>query len=1254
MDGYLHLTIADFKDPTHWRWILNDAKGKFLADHEVAVNPDGPDSLEFRGFTDLPAYLDFYSTPGKPAEHLLSDIGQWAGDKIFGGLAKALRKHKQSPVTVVRVTVPPQAQELLSYPFDLAHLDGKPLAQHGVRFIFQRADAAEPKAIEPVSGSLRILALFSLPDPANPLNLRRERHEIARLVEQIVQTHGVAVELRILQYGATRKTLREALEEAPGWDIIHLSGHGLAGEFLLENERGENDLISADELAELLSLTRQRLKLLTLSACYSGALTHEEARSLIGLEARPTATKKQAKPTELPSLAQRLSEELDCAALAMRYSVGDEFAANLVHALFRMMLEKGHALPGALQLAVGRALEAERGDGAPPLSLVTPMLFGQRAADLLLKPPRLTPQVELRRSTLAACFPPEPERFVGRLMPMLRANRAFAPESPHRGVLFYGMAGAGKTACALELAFRHGDRRFTGYVWHKAPNEGDDITSALGNFLLDMENQLGIQDAALIAHAGEPQVFKGRTLPRLKAMLSNYAILIVLDNIESLLTSDSEWREPLWGSLIATLLGHNGLSRLVLTSRRLPASLESHAALLRESIHALSFSESVVLARELPNLRNLFHTSEGIALLTRILRAIQGHPKLLELADGIAADPARLQRLVDQTESDTEDRRDLLGKFFATGETEQQAENFIETLRNWTTGIAATLPPTARLLFQFLSRLEDADRQIGIITANWKDFLNRIKDFSGDAAAALKEPDLGLAKSFHLLTSTGLIEGRGIPAGRSEGREQGSAEAGEEAGTAVFRIHPAVAEAGRDEADPATLEAADMELGDFHIAQARYGAEKEMEGAGQVIVESGRRAAPYLLRTRRWKEAFTLLEEMIRRDTTPATLEMAIPLLRQIAEAIKGTTDESKSGGVLAMALILAGRYPEAGQLLRAGVERCEAQGDFRLASGIAGHLLNLLRETGCLQEALALVERIVEFTRRAGLGPWTQLADECRRLQILSAMGRYEEVLAEVEKLRGKLKTLPEKSEAKEAVDVWNVREGLLHAGLTAAMGLEKWQTALDLNKEFVQFKQQRGADENVIAQTRFNAYGPLLRLGRYGEARKLLEYCRAVYEKAHDIAQLGAVFTALADLEDKEGHRDAAVRFEKTALHYKYKAGQPDDCAISHNNLANYLERTGAAPEEVLAHRLAGALLSFQSGSGGLALTLRNLALSDLPDAPPTFDRVVAIVERIEGVRFREMFLRLPRRAPDGDAAIAEIWKMVKAEQQKLSKSI
>jgi hypothetical protein len=1270
MSDALRLSLTDYQNEAHWRWVLSDAKGKFLADHEVALDT-GAD--EYDGFADLPHYLWHNTPPDYVGERrlrhereLMDRVGAWASAHVFGGLVEALRSRLTPPATVVCVGIPPKAQALLFRPFELAHLDGRPLAECGVRLVYQ-ALAPAPSGAGP-EGSLRVLAVFSLPSDARPLNLRRERYTLKCRLETIAQTRGVAIELRIVQYGATRETLRAALEEDPGWDIVHFSGHGLAGELALEKEDGALDEITGEELLPLLRPTQARLKLLTLSACLSGAASVQEVRAELGLEdparvplaaasaalstgaSAAPGTSASAAPSELqvtglPSLAQTLAAELDCAALAMRYPVGDEFAANLLCALFDRLVDKKRSLPDALQLALTEALDPAHTAARPPLSAITPILFGPRAASLRLAPPPAPLDFEPPAAGLALAFPPEPERFVGRLLPMLRASQALAPASPRRGVLFYGMAGAGKTACALELTYRHEHERFTGYVWHKAPDQGADIQTALADFLLDVEVQLDLHDLALTAYVDEPAVFERRTLPRLKALLTQHAILIVLDNVESLLTASDAWRVDLWDKVVDTLLSHTGPSRLVLTSRRRPATLAEHPRLLREPIHALSLGESVLLARQLPHLRPLFDTAAGCDLLTRTLGLVQGHPKLLELADSLATEPDRLEKQLASPLPRAAGEGLGVGAFFTTGETSQEAEAFVATLGRWAADLAATLPPAARLLLEFLCRLEEPDRITPIVEPVWPNFLKRLATLPGSGAEALPAgPDL--ASALAALVAAGLVESVPLPGPAADLSDLPSAVGGP---PSSLRIHPAIAETILATAGPARLAAADDELGNYWGAVWQHGMDTELQGGGPLVVEGGKRAAPYLLRRARWGEAGRLLEDVTRRDTTPATLALALPRLRQVVAASQGTEDELASAGVLANVLLMAGRTAEAEQIERDRIAKCITQGNYRLASVAAGQLLNLLRATGRFEEGLALAEEKAGYTRRAGLGPWTQLADEGYRLQILNALGRSAEVLAVVQELRGQMAALSEHSEAQETYDPWNVREGLLDAGRQAALYLKQWQTALDLNAERVEFKAQRGADAVEMARARFNDYGPLLRLGRYGQARALLEACRAAFEPAHAISELGAVFTALAELEYMESDPPAAARFEQTALRYKYQAGSPGDCAISHNNLASYLERAGAAPEAALAHQLAAGAIFLQTGSGYLSQMISNLALSPLPAAPPRFAAIIEAVEQIEGVRFGALYAALPARLPDGEAAIAALWQMVQEEKAK-----
>ncbi len=396
------------------------------------------------------------------------------------------------------------------------------------------------------------------------------------------------------------------------------------------------------------------------------------------------------------------------------------------------------------------------------------------------------------------------------------------------------------------------------------------------------------------------------------------------------------------------------------------------------------------------------------------------------------------------------------------------------------------------------------------------------------------------------------------------------------------------------------------------------------------------------MRAERWEEAATLLERVIDRDTSPATVAFALPRLREIVRATEGTQIGLPAAGLLGKALRHAGQQRESESLLRELIERCDAEGEFRQASNMSGDLLNLLQVTGRFGEALEVARRMADFIRRAGLGPWTQLLNEVMALQILAAMGRNEEVLERVEVLRERIAELPKERTGEEAVEPWNVHETTLDTGQAAALNLGRWETALSLNAERLRLKVERGADPVELARARFNDYGPLIRLRRLGAARDILEACRRAFEQAGEVVGVGKTLTALAELEAEQQNLQDAVRFGEIALRYAYQAGDPENCAISHNNIAGYLQRSGAAAERVLSHRLAAALICFQTGLGGLSTTLQNLANDGLPDAPPAFAEVADAVQELPGVKFRQLFDRLPRRAAGGDAALAEVWKL------------
>jgi hypothetical protein len=67
MPAPLELRITDYQDATRWRWELADGQGRYLADHEVALDAA---SRAYRGFLSLQDYLEFYEPVRPPAEQL--------------------------------------------------------------------------------------------------------------------------------------------------------------------------------------------------------------------------------------------------------------------------------------------------------------------------------------------------------------------------------------------------------------------------------------------------------------------------------------------------------------------------------------------------------------------------------------------------------------------------------------------------------------------------------------------------------------------------------------------------------------------------------------------------------------------------------------------------------------------------------------------------------------------------------------------------------------------------------------------------------------------------------------------------------------------------------------------------------------------------------------------------------------------------------------------------------------------------------
>jgi hypothetical protein len=452
---------------------------------------------------------------------------------------------------------------------------------------------------------------------------------------------------------------------------------------------------------------------------------------------------------------------------------------------------------------------------------------------------------------------------------------------------------------------------------------GREIATSLRDFAVALETQLpGLE----MVHAVEDRTQLARFLPRLTQLLEEQALLLVLDNLESLLTNQSAWRDPRWDQLVPALTRHRGESRVVLTSRVRPQGLDER--MLAEPVHALSLDEALLLARELPNLGRLIRQDtadlirrrdgaslSGWTLVRHTLAVVQGHPKLLELADALAKNPEVLAgQLAVADQATTAPERDRLKAFFEQGQTDLAEGHFVRVLGDWTRQAAQILPPTAVVLFGMLCCLEDPDRTQPVVEPVWPMVWQQ-----------LGQPDAPPALSAALmpLVEAGLVAAEGDPVG--------------------YRIHSGVAEAGREHAGGRVQQVVDTVVTDFWQRMFRQAIQAEGGEAGALLLRAAHGAVPYLLRLEAWATASQLLDQIVlTRDRSPGMVQAVLPLLRRIAEATRGTDQELINAGRLAS--VLRWVDPKAAEeRLREVLARAVDQQQFDVAGAVAGHLANLL-----------------------------------------------------------------------------------------------------------------------------------------------------------------------------------------------------------------------------------------------------------------------------------------------------------------------
>lgn len=1219
-----------------------------------------------QGLFDLRNYLRLYVEEGKEAA-AVAEIGVCIAEEVLGQQIFEKLWPSESQRTL-RIQLPGASEEenylvaaLARVPWEIARPSpGQPaLGERNllVRVVHDmQAPVSQPVELAP-DEALRVLFVFAEARGSRPLGARQERRELLRLFEKEIYPHHRVV-AHFLTHGVTRERLEAQIRENNGYHVVHWSGHGHLNLLELAKPGGAGDHLSGSELLHLFTHTGGFLpRLVFLSACHSGDILRVKDWTdfLAIAQGKEPGTKdadtKKLDLKEQPGFtgtAHALLQGGVPSVVAMRYSVGDDYARELAVEFYRALL--AHAQPkdasAALTLARQSLLEGKKHDPArfAVCDHATPVLYGAeqpgltlakgRSPDLNPRNPRLHQITEL---TTAAH-----EHFVGRTWELVGLGAEFIGSSTGAEVkpvsVITGLGGMGKTALVAE-ALALWESPFEWVLLYQAKPNVLGFEATLRDIHIKLMGELKLyhdhvraSPADAIYRDATPE-FTGperleRLMRNLVRALKDEAILLVLDNFETNLKPLPEpptaagqpvWacQDPVWDRCLSSLAKElaGSPSRVLITSRRPLAALAdgvSHAVLLGP----LPPAEAALYLKAQPALSKMVFAADAgeKALALRLLSASRFHPLLMDRLARLAARselrPQLLQAL--DTLEKTKDFSQLPALFATRPGDEKELAYLNDALAASLDQLIRDASPDARRLLWMIAVANDPVA-LGLLKGVWsggnhqqqqlrqiKRMLDKPPPLPPEMQAKLKaippeframldalppeptaRPDL--APLLRYLVSVGLA---------TEERT------GPEDDNPDLTCHELVRERIRAWMEQQPHDRGELTENAIRLAYAErleavYGALQHQNMT--AALQAGSRAVIYCVQARAWDRLRGLASSVVTSAREPRLLAGLIPHLQTAAESAPEGKPRWACLCNLADALRLGGRpdaslpfYERAATLARAAAE-AGGEGSRQAWSDLAwitGNWAAGLQMNGSPDAARGRYLETADACKRAGRSATDVVAIELEALRVDIMQGKVDAALPEVEARLARVEKWWNRHRSGEPVPEAPNAESLarslisaLNIALSADFAREDWESALDRMDATLRVKRALDRPLEDIAATRMNRASVLVELpGRFGEAKAEMEECLQLFQ--NDPSASARVVSSLADLFDRQGDFAQAITQQRRAL--REQSPDPADRAISHNNLANYLERSGTASSlaEAPRHRLAALMYSFVAG--------------------------------------------------------------------------
>lgn len=1238
------------------RFRLKDQHGRQVGDHQVRL--DRADGALWEGLFDTRSHVErfrgatqFTDHPAT-AEELLERLGVFLGQTVLGpkitGTLAAGINDRTLLIHFPKLTGVPKEDALAAafarVPWEIARPAGgeKTLMERAVvvRAVVAELDqtgtwsAPPPEEGEP----LRVLLVFGEAPGSRPLAMRLERETLLDLLyDEVMHRHQVQVD--VLCHGVTRELLREQVESAGGYHVVHWSGHGYHDLLELYGKGGSADLLSGQELVDLFAEAGGFIPhLVFLSACLSGTFVeaHDWPSFRLALAgAKPASVSAGSGETGSADLGGVVDARSGYAGtalallragvpqvVAMRYEVGDGYARDLAHGFYeRLLAQKALKAPAkALALARSELLARAAEGGGTDYGAVdhaTPLIFGRDVAPFA-PPQGRSRQLGERRPQPQPLLPTgrieldRPASFVGRGDELTELRGRWLVEGEPAVAVVQGLAGLGKTALVAE-AIHLWHRLFAGvFAFQSKPTP-----LTIDEFLRALDARLALHSEAYSRVCDERpnariylppgQALKGeeryqQLRDNLLEALRNEHLLLVLDNFETQLEelpheNGYACADPEWDRLLEQLAkGLPGTgSRLVLTSRhRLEVLTPSERAILL-ALGPLPMDQAVLFLQGTEELRRLaFGDEEGWTLARRLLSMSRGHPLILTRLGTLAGDrPALAAALADLETKGLGSLPDVFTGRSPAAMREKEREYLEDVAKRSVDLLIDRLSPDARRLLWVVTRASDPVT-IPLLQGVWSGrsleqeaLLTTLAMADGSPEELREQLEQMPAELRGALTAAQGIsttpqleplvdELRHAGLLTLEGEAVGFHELVKERSSAWMDDHP---EERGGRTDIEVWEA----YGERYLAVWAALGKLGKPGALERAAEAGRRALAYLVRAQAFEKLRGFASEFVTATQNPSLLRAVIADLQAVANQVPAGRDRWSLRTYLADAFRSAGQ-PEAGLPLyeqaAAEAEAFEQWGDI---GWICNNWANGLFAVGRLDAAKAIYARSMGAYRKAGAPEIFGISSEIQALRVELMMGAVERALPEIERHIDRLRRWWSQQragestpEAPDAMQLARTLVGALDGAEDANRALHRWPVCLDLLQEMEEIRSSIGEGEHQLARTRLGRYGPLLALERLDEAKRLLEECLVVFRANDDLQGQAVTLTGLANLWYVRGDRQQAVALERQALAASNRLADLADRSISHGNLSRYL----GPGDESTRHLLAGIAYNLLTG--------------------------------------------------------------------------